>query len=63
MNAWVPFFASLMAMTTHKTREKNLEIVGKFEALKSFNRKKPRDKMGRGSGRVVASLEGNGACK
>jgi hypothetical protein len=52
-----------MAMTTHKTREKNLEIVGKFEALKSFNRKKPRDKMGRGSGRVVASLEGNGACK
>jgi hypothetical protein len=38
-----------MAMTTHKTREKNLEIVGKFEPLESFNRKKPIDKMGRGS--------------
>jgi hypothetical protein len=52
-----------MAMTIHKMRKKNLEIVGKFEALESFKRRKPKDKIGRGSGRVVASPKGNGALK
>jgi hypothetical protein len=34
------FFASLMATTTHKMGKKNLESVGKLEALESFKRKK-----------------------
>jgi len=34
-----------------------------LEALESFKRKKTKDKMGRGNGRVVVSLEGNGALK
>ncbi len=60
MNEGVQFFASLMAMTTHKMGEKSLESVGKLEALESFKRRKTKDKIGRGSGRVVASLKGNG---
>jgi hypothetical protein len=43
--------------------KKNLENVGKLEALESFKRKKTKDNMGRGSGRVVASPKGNGALK
>jgi len=34
-----------------------------LEALESFKRKKTKDKMGRGNGRVVTNLEGNGALK
>ncbi len=63
MNEGVPFFASLMATTIHKMGEKNFESVGKLEALESFKRKKTKDKMGRGSGKVVASPKGNGALK
>ncbi len=60
----VPFFASLMAMTTHKTKGgKNLEYVGTWSIGELQEKKKKKDKMGRGNGRVVASLEGNGALK
>lgn len=63
MNAWVPFFASLMAMTTHKIKGgKNLQNVGTW-SIGELQEKKTKDKMGRGNGRVVTNLEGNGALK
>jgi hypothetical protein len=53
MNEGVPFFAALMAMTTHKMGKINLESVGKLEPLESFKK----------SGKVVPSPKGNGALK
>jgi hypothetical protein len=57
------FFASLMAMTTHKMGKKSLESVGKLKHWRASREKKTKDKIGRGSGRVVVSLKGNGALK